>query len=137
MLIYYVYFHKETLLLSKGMGNEKEEQGKIYSSRQTIKKILFHFLNCFYLAIYYYRILPSFPNFSSCPHVPNWLRRFWVFLLPCTLDPCLLSTLLSRFSDIVNYGMLCFSFLFLALCVRATYKWIHIILVFLDLGYLT
>ena len=43
-----------------------------------------------------------------------------------------LGSLLSRFSGIVNCRLVSFS-----LCLKATYEWIHKIIVFLCLGYLT
>ena len=60
---------------------------------------------------------------------------FFFFCFACRLDPymsLLESSLSSRFSGFVNYRLV-----FFALCLKATYEWVHVIFVFLGLVYLT
>ena len=91
----------------------------------------FVFFKWFYCTIYFFSALhPSFPlPFYSLPWLPYSQFTQEVFSIsPSYLDPCmslLMSSLLSRFSGVMNCRML-----FLCFMSKATYEWVHIIFSF-------
>ena len=93
--------------------------------------LLFYFYYWFYWAIHFHLLfslpLPSLSTLSHGTHAPNLLRRSF-FYFPCRLNPCmplLGSSLLTGFSGIVNCRLA-----FFALCLKATYEWVHMMFVF-------
>ena len=79
--------------------------------------------------------LSSHSTLTQYLHTLNLLRRSCLFLLPIWLDLCMSLlgySLLSRFSVIVIFRLV-----FFAICLKTTNEWVHVIIVFLCLGYLT
>ena len=78
---------------------------------------------------------PSFQPSSKVPMLLIYSGDHVFFYFPCRFDPCmslLESSLLCRFSGIVIFRLV-----FFALSQKGTYEWVHMIFVFLALGYLT
>ena len=74
------------------------------------------------------------PPSPKVPMLPVYSGELVFFYFPRRLDLCmsLLGSSLSGFSGIVICGLV-----FFALCLKSSYEWIHMIFVFLGLGYLT
>ena len=92
----------------------------------------------FFSAPFLAALVPLQPS-PKCPLGHNLLRRSCLFILSTShvdyVSLCkslLASALLSRFSGIVVCRLT-----FFALCLETTYEWVHVIIVFLCLGYLT
>ena len=102
--------------------------------------VLFNLFLLSFTDLYFFLCSPPFlsPALQPSPMVPMlpiYSGDLVFFYFPCRLDLCMSllgSSLLSKFSGIVICGLV-----FFALCLKTTYEWVHVIIVFLGLGYLT
>ena len=95
---------------------------------------LFLLSSTFFSALLPASPLPSPPTSPKVPKLPIYSADLVFFYFPCRLDLCkflLGSSLQSKVPGIVICGLV-----FFALFFKTTYEWVHVIIVFLCLGYL-
>ena len=110
-----------------------------YSCPDCGQKFFFNFLIDF-IKLYIFLCSPlslhlPFYSLSWFPTPPMYSGDLVFFYFPCRFDPymsLLGSSLMAAFS-----GIMIVSWFYFALCLKATYDWVHMIFVFLGLGYLT